>query len=142
MAHPDLNALKNVLLPVAKRMLTEHGEFFPTGVVMNLDGEIVNCSALESGDEHPASQAVIDVLTENLRELASRGDIRAAGICCDVRVATQEHPEKVDAVQFALEHANGESVDVFLPYDLDSSNEVRFGRMFASRRQSQFFAAG
>ena len=58
MAHPDLNALKNALLPIAKKMLAEHGEFFPCGAVMNLDGKIVNCSASD-GDEHPPSQKLI-----------------------------------------------------------------------------------
>ncbi len=138
MAHPDLNALKSALLPIAKHMLTEHGEFFPCGAVMKLDGKIVNCSTFD-GDERPPSQKLIEILTNEFRELASKGEIKAAGICFDVRVATQNHPEKVDAVQFALEHMNGEAVNVFMPYDLDSSREVSFGAMFASLRDKQFF---
>ncbi|HEV2455236.1 MAG TPA: hypothetical protein VGY98_13310, partial [Verrucomicrobiae bacterium] len=70
---------------------------------------------------------------------AARGEIRAAGICCDVKVATPEYPEKTDAVQFALEHQNGESVNVFLPYDLDSSGEVKYGGLFATAREREFF---
>lgn len=138
MAHPDLNALKNVLLPIAKKMLTEHGEFFPYGAVMRLDGEIVNCSTVHV-DEHPSSQTLIEMFTNEFHELASKGEIRAAGICCDVRVSTRDHPAKVDAVQFALEHTNGEAVNVYLPYDLDSSREVRFNAIFASPRDRQFF---
>ena len=140
MAHPDLNALKDALMPVAKRMLAEHGEFFPYGALMKLDGEIVNCSPYD-GDEHPPSKKLIDILTQDFQLSAAKGEIRAAGICCDVRVATPEHPEKIDAVQFALEHQNGEAVDVFLPYDLDSSGEVRYGALFAARRDKQFFVA-
>ena len=140
MAHPDLNTLKDALLPVAKRMLAEHGEFFPYGALMKLDGEIVNCSPYD-GDEHPPSKKLIDMLTRDFQLHAAKGEIRAAGICCDVRVAQSKQPEKVDAVQFALEHQNGEAVDVFLPYDLDSTGEVRYGELFTACRDKQCFVA-
>ncbi len=138
MAHPDLNALKDALLPVAKRMLAEHGEFFPYGALMKLDGEIVNCSPYD-GNEHPPSQKLIDILTREFQLRAAKGEIRAAGICCDVRVARPEQPGNVDAVQFALEHQNGEAVNVFLPYDLDSSGEVQYRELFATKREVNFF---
>lgn len=138
MAHPDLNALLDTLLPFAKKMLEEHAEFFPYGAFMKLDGEIVHCSASDE-DEQPLSQKLIDILTENLQQRAAKGEIRAAGICCDVRVTRPKQAEKVDAVQFALEHQNGEAVDVFLPYDLDASGDVLYGELFASRREKQFF---
>ena len=138
MAHPDLNILKDSLLPVAQKMLTEHGEFFPYGKIMRQNGEIVSCSPYD-GDEHPPSQKLIDILTQDFRQRAANGEIRAAGICCDVRVATPEYPNKIDAVQFALEHQNGEAVDVFLPYNLDSAGEVQFGELFATSREREFF---
>ena len=138
MAHPDLNALKDSLLPIAKQMLTEHGEFFPFGAFMKVNGEIVDCSAADE-NEHPPSKKLIDVLTDDFRRRAANKEIRAAGICCDVRVARPGETEKTDAVQFALEHENGEALDVFLPYDLDSSGEVVCGELFATYREKQFF---
>jgi len=139
MAHTDLNALKDALLPTAKQMLSLHGEFFPFGALMKLNGEIVDCIA-HTESEHPPSKKLIEILIEDFRERASRGEVRAAGICSDVRVARQGQQEKVDAVQFALEHQNGEAVDVFLPYDLDSAGEVRYGELFAVRRERVFFS--
>lgn len=138
MAHPDLNILKDSLLPVARKMLTDHGEFFPCGQFMKQNGQIVSCSPYDS-DEHPPSKKLIEILVHDFQQRATKGEIRAAGICCDVRVATPEHPEKIDAVLFALEHQNGEAVDVFLPYNLDSAGEVRFGEMIATRRVKEFF---
>lgn len=138
MAHPDLNILKDSLLPVAQRMLAEHGEFFPYGAFMKQNGEIVNCSPYD-GNEHPPSQKLIDILIQDFKSRAAKNEIRAAGICCDVRVAMPEHPEKIDAIQFGLEHQNGEAVDVFLPYDLDSAGEAQFGELFATRRDKEFF---
>lgn len=138
MAHPDLNALMDAMVPLAKRMLAEYGEFFPYGAFMKLDGKIVDCG-VSGEDEHPPSKELIEILSKDFKRRAANGEIRAAGICCNVRVARVGHPEKVDAVQIALEHENGEAVDVFLPYDLDSSGEVRFGELFAAPRQKQFF---
>ena len=112
MAHPDLKLLKDSLLPIAQRMLSEHGEFFPYGAFMEQDGEIVDCSP-DAGNEHPPSRKLIDILTQDFQCRATKGEIRAASICCDVRVATPEHPEKFDAIQFGLEHQNGEAVNVF-----------------------------
>jgi hypothetical protein len=138
MAHADLNMLKDSLLPVAKKMLTEHGEFFPYGQFMKQNGEIVDC-AVSGEDENPPAKELIEILTSDFQKRAAKGEIRAAGICCDVKVATPEHPEKMDAIQFALEHQNGETVDVFLPYDLDSSGEVVYGKIFATTRKKEFF---
>jgi hypothetical protein len=139
MAHPDLNALKDTLLPIAKQMLAEDGEFFPYGAFMTLSGEIVDSSA-DDKDERPPSRKLFDLLTEDFRRRAAKGEIRAAGICADVRVARPGETEKTDAVHFALEHENGEALDVFLPYSLDSANDVVYGELFATRRVKQFFA--
>jgi len=126
------------MLPLAKRMLAEYGEFFPYGAYMKPDGTIVDCG-VAGKNERPPSKELIEILTEDFKERVSRNEIRAAGICCDVKVATPEKPEKIDAVQFCLEHQSGEAVDVFLPYDLDSAGEVKYGELFASRRDKQFF---
>ena len=40
MAHPDLNQLLNVALDFAKKMLKQHGEFYPFGASMGADGKI------------------------------------------------------------------------------------------------------
>ncbi len=139
MAHSDLNLLKDALLPVAKQMLTQDGEFFPYGAFMTIKGEIIDCSVSDPNDRAP-SKRLIDTLKKDFRARATKGEIRAAGICCDVRVAREGQQEKTDAVQFALEHQNGEALDVFLPYDLDSAGEVRYGGLFAVRRDRQFFS--
>jgi len=41
MAHPDLDQLLNAVLPFAQQMLSKHGEFFPFGASMTIDGEII-----------------------------------------------------------------------------------------------------
>jgi hypothetical protein len=114
MAHPDLNALLNDLLPFAKRMLTEFGEFHPFGAAMASDGKIALYGAYD-GDEHPPAQRLIDMMTQAYHQKAGAGEIRAGGICFDVRTVPPGQTEKTDAVCMALEHRSGESVAVYVP---------------------------
>ncbi|QDF75530.1 MULTISPECIES: hypothetical protein [Shewanella] len=48
--------LMDAVLPLAEKLLTEHGEFFPYGGAMTPDGKIVSVAAYD-GDEHPPSSA-------------------------------------------------------------------------------------
>ena len=138
MAHPDLNALKDALLPLAKRMLATYGEFFPYGAFMRPNGEIVDCG-VQDRDEHPPSEKLLHVLTREFRRRAVNKEIRAAGICCDVKVSRPGSDVKTDAIQFRLEHVNGEAVDVFIPYKLVSVGKIEFEEMFATARDREVF---
>src|ERR1044071_3496923 len=137
MAHPDLNALLNDLLPRAKRLLTELGEFYPFGSVMASDGEIIWFGASD-GDEHPPSQRLIDMMTQAFHQKAGAGEIRAAGICYDVRVIPPGQTEKSDALCMALERP-AEFVEVLVPYCKTGSRSFEYGQLFAQRRTPQFF---
>jgi hypothetical protein len=139
MAHPDLNQLLNSLLPFAERMLAEHGEFFPFGRTMKPDGEIAAAGAYD-GDEHPPSQSVIDLLTQAFRQEARNGELRAAGICHDVRTIPPGQSEKCDAICASMEHQSGEAVNVFVPYQKTGKGDIQYGQIFATGRTSQFFA--
>lgn len=85
MAHPDLDALLNDLLPFAQQMLAKHGEFYPFGGSITIEDKHVSVGAKGESD-HPKSQQLIDLLTQAFRRDATTGQIRAAGICFDVRV--------------------------------------------------------
>jgi len=138
MVHHDLDTLLNDLLPFAKRMLAEEGEFYPFAASMSIDGEITSRGA-STGSEHPKSQELIDILTAALQRLASEGSIRAAGICFDVRIIPPGQVDKTDAVQLGLEREGGDAADVFVPYAKLANGEFAYGQMFASRRNPTFF---
>jgi hypothetical protein len=138
MANPDLNQLLSSLLPFAERMLAKRGEFFPFAMAMKPNGEIETISVYE-GDEHPAPETLIELTTQAFKQQAREGQIRAAGICYDVRTVPPGRSEKCDAVCTSLEHHTGESVDVYLPYEKDSRGNIQYGEMFATRRTPQFF---
>jgi len=77
MAHPDLNALFNAVLPFAKLMLSEQGEFFPFGATMSPNGEITHVGARIEDDERPPAQSLIDVMAKSFQRQAANGQLRA-----------------------------------------------------------------
>ena len=116
MAHPDLDELLTSLLPFAREMLAKRGEFFPFGACMKSDGTIEMVAAQTDSDQ-PPSQQLIDLIAETLRAKASAGEIRAAGICYDVRIRPSGASAPMDAICASLDHSVAEAVDVFLPYE-------------------------
>jgi hypothetical protein len=57
----DLEKLLDATVPFAKQMLTAHGEFYPYGATMDANGKITSVGGY-TGDEHPKSAEVIDLL--------------------------------------------------------------------------------
>ena len=142
MAHLDLDKLLDALLPFAQQMLAKHGEFYPFGSTMTIAGEIMAQGAALEGDDHPASQPLIDLMIQAFRSQALAGQIRAAGICYDVRTIPPGHTEKTDAICVGLEHNTGESVSVFVPYKKGWFGKVQYGQLFAANRDAQIFQSG
>lgn len=141
MAHPDLDEIANVLLDFARQMLAQHGEFFPFAASMQPDGQIAHIAA-DVGKERPRSQEVLDVLYGSLSAQAAQGEIRAAGVCVDVRTIPPSTSAKVDAICVHLEHADGAVLEVFLPYIPATSGAPEYGEIFATRATCQIFGGG
>jgi hypothetical protein len=127
MAHPELDALFNTLLPVAQRLLRELGEFLPFGAIMSSSGEIRHVGGKIEGDEYPTSQPLLDLLTEAFKKQAAKGELRAAGICYDVLTVPPGEDQKRDAICCGLEHYSGETVNVFVPYVKAADGDVQYG---------------
>ena len=130
MASPDLDELLNALLPIARQTLDRHGEFFPFGASIKTSG-VLNLAASDTGSDHPPSQQVIDSLADGFRQSAARGELRAIGICLDMRV-TAPNGEKTDAVCARLEHESGEAIAVYLPYRKPRLGKIKYGDIFAT----------
>ncbi len=138
MSRPDLDELLNALLPFAKQMLEEYGEFIPFAASMLANGEILSVGG-DIGDEHPKSQEMIDFLTNVFAKQALTGEIKASGICIDARVIPPGQIEKSDAILARLEHQDGEAVDVWLPYHKTLSRNLSYGDLFASQGTPRVF---
>ena len=141
MAHPELDALFNTLLPVAQRLLRECGEFLPFGAIMSSSGEIRLVGGEIEGDDYPTSQPLLDLLTEAFKKQSMKGELRAAGICYDVLTVPPGEDRKRDAICCGLEHYSGETASVFVPYVKAADGDVQYGTVFSARRGAQFFLA-
>jgi hypothetical protein len=129
----------NTLLPFAKKMLSEYGEFHPFGATMSSHGEIQQVGARVERDDHPPAQELIDLLTETFKRQAAEDRLRAAGICYDVLTVPPGETQKKDAVCCGLEHCVAGAVDVFLPYIKGTGGAIHYGEIFATKRIAQFF---
>jgi hypothetical protein len=123
--------LLNAVLPVAKKLLSAHGEFYPFGALMNPDGRIVQTAAYD-GREHPPSQPLIDLLRQSFRAQAKDGAIIASATVYDVRTIPPGATEKTDAVAVELDHRDNYSVIVLFPYTI-AAGTAQFSGPFAQQ---------
>jgi len=135
----ECEELMNALLPMVKKLLSEHGEFFPVGGTMQADGSIAFVSTYD-GDEHPPSQKVIDSLIEAFRAGAMDRKYKATALIYDIRTVPPGATEKTDAVAVRLDHVSGYSVLVVFPYRLSPVREVIFTPPFASKGPADIFS--
>jgi len=82
---------------------------------------------------------VIDLLYEALARSAANGEIRAAGICAEVRIAPPGSDDKTDAICTMIEHADGDPVDVFMPYAKKRMRGFEWGDLFAQAGTARIF---
>ena len=136
-AKKDVEALMNEFIGLAKRMLSEFGEFHPYGAAMKPNGELVSI-AVHDGDEHSPSQSTIDVLNDEFEIAARSGEYIATALFYDVRVALRDKGPKSDAVAVALDHRDDYSVVVFFPYQIEDG-KVSFGELFAQQGANNIF---
>lgn len=140
MAHPGLDALLNAVLPFAQQTLAKHGELYPVGAAMNVDGQVGLIAGMPES-EHPESQQIIEMLVAGLHDRALKREIRASVVCFDGRVVPPGATAKVDAICAHLEHESGEYAAVFLPYRKGLLGRLKYGELFASRLEPRIFAS-
>jgi len=74
-------------------------------------------------------------------ELSQSKSIRAAALCYDTRLReTVAKNAPTEAIAVSLEHENGESIDVYLPYRRRERAAPEYETLVAVPRQRQFFA--
>src|SRR5271169_3394046 len=97
-------------MPFAEQSLAAHGEFFPYGAVVTVDGATRVIAGDPGQGEQPDSNAVLALLYRGARPDAS--GLRAVAFVADVRVPGS------DAMRVELEHAEGHALVVLMPYSL------------------------
>jgi len=134
----ECEALMNALVPFAQQMLSKNHEFYPFGGTMSVDGKIAQ-SASYTGEEHPASQPLIDLLEKGFRDGAKRHLYKATSIVVDVRTIPPGKMDKQDAVEVRLDHVSGYSVRVLFPYTFSPKGDLKFEAPFATPGDGKIF---
>ena len=136
MAHPDMDTLLDEGLRAAIYFLQKNGEFFPFGVTMSPSCRITHVQGW-TGDEHPLSKEVIDVLLRGFTAGAERGEYKATALICDVRVSLDAETT-TDAISVGIEHLDDEPVTCLLPYSKNGES-FEFGELVAERGDRRVF---
>jgi hypothetical protein len=134
----ECEALMNSLLPFAKELLSKRREFYPFGGTLSVDDKIVH-SMSSTGEEHPLSQPLIDLLEAGFRDGAKRHLYKATAIVIDIRTIPPGKKEKQDAVEVRLDHVSGYSVRVVFPYAFSPKGTLELEPPFAAPGERRIF---
>jgi hypothetical protein len=137
-AKTESDNLLNAAVPFAEKMLTQHGEFYPYGAALTPSNQVVSVAATPGG-ERPPSAEVIKLLNAAFRQGAKDGKYKATALVYDAMVQLPESHAKSDAIAVSLNHKDGYSVVVYLPYSRSGSG-LSFGHVFAVSGASDVFA--
>lgn len=134
----EAEKLMNEMLPVAEKMLRQHGEFLPYGGYMKPTGEIVHVGAKDPNTDRPKSKELIAILQNSFRTMAMNKECNVTAIVFDVVVPLPNSNRKSNAIQFCLDHTDHYSAEVFFPYRL-INNQVVYEETFAQDGKHEIF---
>lgn len=134
----EAEKLLNAVLPLAKKMLVQHGEFHPYGGYLKFDGTIVDVGPDDPDTEYPKARDLIYVLQSSFREMAQAKKCKAAAIVLNVAVDLPASTQKSDAIAVRIDHIAGYSAEVFFPYAIVNDSLV-YGEVFAEEGNHEIF---
>ena len=132
----ECEILLDPLLSTAENLLAKNGEFYPIGAVLSND-TVAAFTAVHSGNECPDSKQVIQDLISAHKQMAQKNEIKASGIAWTAVIASDG--KKTDAIIVSLEHRDGYSVIVGLPYKIGMFKKIKFGELFAQSGNHDVF---
>ncbi len=100
-AQTETEELVNAVLPHVEGMLNDHGQFFPFGGAMTLDGGIAQ---LAVDEEHRDSsiEVVVEELKSKLRSGAGTNTYRATALVFPIQAQLPCADDETEAVAIAL----------------------------------------
>ena len=134
----ELEKLLEAALPFAEQMLTKHSEFYPYGATMDPTGKISLVGGY-TGDEHPKSTEVIDLLKATYRRDGETGKIMACALVYGIKTVPPGQSQKTDAIAVDLDHCDGVSVVMVYPYKVGPDMKVQLASPFAMKGKGDIF---
>lgn len=135
----DLETIINRSVPFALEQIDKHGDFYPYATVITVDDKFEPAMA-KPETERPTSQEVIDMLTDALRKRAAQGQLKVVCIVVGGKMSREAGKPPVDVIQARLEHMDGTSVEVYVPWTRDPKDKkVKPGEAFAGKGVPSIF---
>ncbi|WP_155760416.1 hypothetical protein [Stenotrophomonas maltophilia] len=122
------------MLQFARKMIVEHGEFYPFGVYLASTGDIVHTGVQMDGGGAADRMRLLQLALQGRKDWAV-----ACGIASNVWLPRSDDAG-LDAVRVFLEHRDGYCAEVFCPYDLSKSDPLIVAEIFAQEGDSVFFS--
>lgn len=140
-AQKDMTMILKTLADFAQQQLEKHDGFLPFGASIKSDGSLA-LGAGYVGEDSDDPNEILDLVFRGLRKQAKDGEIRSGGYCMDVRVVLPGQTEKVDAIQVCVEHVEGHSIEVFIPYSKGDGGDYEFGKYVSQQDDIRIFYEG
>jgi hypothetical protein len=123
-ARADCERLLRAAVPAADAMLRVHGEFAPFAVGMAATGALADPVGSDEAGQ-PSKQHPSGRLRESLSEGIESGRFRATAYVYEARLTSAPNSRQQDAIAIALDHRDGYSATVVIPYEL-KNGRVKF----------------
>ena len=126
------------LMPFAKLMIKEHGEFMPYGGYMETSGEIVHEGAT-TGEERSKSKDLIEILRRAHKKQAETKAAKATCIVYDLSIAPPSTGVRQDGMAFEIDHQDGYSAVLVYPYQINDKKIILNEPAFGTRGTGEIF---
>ena len=139
-AQDDGALLQQFVAPFAIAQLEQHGGFLPFGAAMRSAGQIVALGGYDGADDEatPPPADIVRLLQADLAAGAGNGEYRATALAYDASVAIPPDGQPSDAIAIALDLQDGDSVILYLPYEL-RDGKVSVGAPFTRQGTATIF---
>ncbi len=137
----DCEILMNQGLPLARQILEQRGEFLPFASALRPNGDIIYLGAYDGREFRPLFGAhgdLMQALKETLVAGARRQEYAATALFYDVDFTAPGRNDKADAIAVSLDHRDGYSVVVVLPYKIDDG-KAALGAPHAQAGDAEIF---
>ncbi len=124
----------------AREGLAKGDELYPIAVGVTPDNRLEWCAVDESDDSLSAAEE-LDKLVHGITHDAETGKFVATGILCSARITPPKWERKVDAVELRLDHRDGTSLRVYIPYEI-GKNGISFYAMLTREGDAAIFHKG
>jgi hypothetical protein len=137
-AQQDVRLLVDTSLAVARKTLSEQGDFHPFAFFMKADGGLQRLTP-KADAALPEPEAMLQLLQQSFRERAAAGECRAVAVVADVVIALPGGSGQSDALQIGLEHRSGWCRNFFYPFEKSPEGEIRFQKPISGHRAGAVF---